>query len=352
VRPTPVIRKDQVGAFESRLRWSARWRWLAPLLVGAGAIAALSAWLLLSDRADPAAARARAEGLALLSLDDGESLDRAVARIGEAVRLEPRRVEARADAALARIMRAQGLREEWDEAAPEGREPDASDPRTARARALVDAARAELDALDPSSAGLPAVVRARAALLAHDRERQKVLELAGAARARGEADPWLDLAEATVDLHGPAEARDRAVVRLVAITAAHPEILRARFLLARGQASLGRTAEAMAAIEAVLAANGRHEAARRLRERLTAPPPAPAVAPPSPAPEPPRRRPRAEAIVPATPEVTTSPAGDIRPLGEDSDPGREATRSRPLEPRPPEPLPREPEEEPAPRPLN
>ena len=37
----PLLRRDTVGAFESRLRWSHRWRWLAPflllLLVAAGA---------------------------------------------------------------------------------------------------------------------------------------------------------------------------------------------------------------------------------------------------------------------------------------------------------------------------
>ena len=45
-----LVRGDAIGAFENRLRWSHRWRWLAPsLAVGLVAVAVLG-WLLLSGR--------------------------------------------------------------------------------------------------------------------------------------------------------------------------------------------------------------------------------------------------------------------------------------------------------------
>lgn len=45
-----LVRGDAIGAFENRLRWSHRWRWLAPsLAVGLVAVGVLG-WLLLSGR--------------------------------------------------------------------------------------------------------------------------------------------------------------------------------------------------------------------------------------------------------------------------------------------------------------
>ncbi|MFT3916177.1 MAG: zinc-ribbon domain-containing protein [Anaeromyxobacteraceae bacterium] len=321
----PVLRKDQVGAFESRLKWTARWKWLAPAIVAGVLALGGGAWWFLANRTDPDAERARGEGLALLALDDAQSLDAAIAKLDDAARREPGRAVNVASAALARVVRAELWREDATDDAAAG---EGEDPRLGKAAALLASARAALAALPPGDSEVPAVVRAQALGAASARERPRVAALASAARARGEPDPWIDLAEASLDLDGAADARDRAVVRLAGLAAAHPELLRARWLLARGQASLGRTTEALAAAEAVLSANARHEGARRLRQRLTAPPPppAPAVNPVAqdgnaPAQEPPpRRRARVEAIPAAVPELTTSPSSDVRPILEENRP--------------------------------
>ena len=332
-RPAPVLRKDQVGAFESRLRWSARWKWLAPTLAAAVLVIAGAAWLFLVGRTDPEAARARSEGLALLTLDDATSLDAAIARLDEAVRREPSLTAAVADGALARLLRAEVLREEWEDARPRiptGEVEKAAtslDPRMVRSRELSAAAWAALEALGQDSAG-GAALRAHAYGYAQRRDRAHLAPLLSAARMHGESDPWLDVAEATLDLEGNAEHRERAVVRLGALVAGHPEIVRARWLLARGQASLGRTPEALAALEGVIASNARHDGARRLRAALTMPPPAAATATPAdaaaaPAPPPaPRRRAREDALAPVTPEVVPSPVKEIAPLTDRPEPDR------------------------------
>jgi hypothetical protein len=126
----------------------------------------------------------------------------------------------------------------------------------------------------------PAVARGLAAYHALGGERDRARKIIRAAREQAPADPWLDLAEAWVDARDPERAaRERALVELGALSVAHPELLRARYLLARTAATLGRKGEAIAALDALLAANARHEAGRRLRGELTAPP-----APPPPPP--------------------------------------------------------------------
>jgi predicted Zn finger-like uncharacterized protein len=45
----PVLRKNTVGSFEARLRWTARWRWLAPA-VALALVAAIAAGVLLLRR--------------------------------------------------------------------------------------------------------------------------------------------------------------------------------------------------------------------------------------------------------------------------------------------------------------
>ena len=339
-RPAPVLRKDQVGAFESRLRWSARWRWLAPTIAAAVAISAGIAWLLLAGRTDPEATRARSEGLALLTLDDAASLDAAIAKLDEAVRREPSLTAAIADGALARLLRAEVLREEWEDGKPRGAAGEgdgattSQDPRMVRSRELSAAAWAALEALGQDAAG-GSTLRAQAFGYAQRRDRAHLSPLLSAARIHGEADPWLDVSEATLDLDGNAEHRERAVVRLGALVAGHPEIVRARWLLARGQASLGRTHEALAALEGVIAANARHDGARRLRAALTMPPPpqtgsaAPADGgAAAPTPPPPKRRPREDMLAPVAPEVLPSPVKELSPLTDRLEPDR----ARPKEP--------------------
>jgi len=114
-----------------------------------------------------------------------------------------------------------------------------------------------------------------------------------------QSDPWVDLAEGAVDVtaaDAPA-TRERAVARLGSLVVAHPDLLRARMLLARAQTDLGRTDAAVAALDGVVAANPDHERARRLKAELLTPP-APEAAP---AAAPPAAAPRAAAPVKAPP---------------------------------------------------
>ncbi|HEY6106920.1 MAG TPA: tetratricopeptide repeat protein, partial [Anaeromyxobacteraceae bacterium] len=67
--------------------------------------------------------------------------------------------------------------------------------------------------------------------------------------------------------------RQQAVTRLAPLAAAHPDLLRARMLLARAQADLGRTEAAVTTLDGVLEANAGHERARGMKERLLEPPP-------------------------------------------------------------------------------
>lgn len=64
VRAAPVLRKDAVGTFESRLRWHARLRWLVPVAVAGVLLVAAVAWYLLARRAAPDPARAVAPAAA------------------------------------------------------------------------------------------------------------------------------------------------------------------------------------------------------------------------------------------------------------------------------------------------
>jgi predicted Zn finger-like uncharacterized protein len=57
----PVLRQDTVGAFESRLRFTARLRWLAPAVALGVVVLGAGGWFLLRGRVAPGAASARAE---------------------------------------------------------------------------------------------------------------------------------------------------------------------------------------------------------------------------------------------------------------------------------------------------
>ncbi len=328
VAQPPRIRRDAVGAFEARLRRSARWRWLAPALVVLALAAIVAAWILLSHRHGPVADRLRTEGLALVALDDAASLEQAVARFDEALRSAPRRREVEADRALAQALAATALLEdgkarsaraaartaaraaalaaapaEVTPAAPGAAPPAAAaaapappeaDPetarieaeardRTARGTALSRSALEALKRLEAEHVAPPEVARALALLHAAAGEREAVQRQVAIVRGRAPDDPWGALAEATLD----ARARDRAaregaVTALSALATAHPELLRGRYLLAVAEAGLGRRAEAQSAVEGVLAANPRHERAEALRAELARPPPAPATAPGAP----------------------------------------------------------------------
>jgi predicted Zn finger-like uncharacterized protein len=262
----PLLRRDTVGAFEARLRWSARLKWLVP---GAAALllAAIAggAWLLLSRRPDPKAARARLEAMALVARDDAASVERAVGQLDDALRRAPELRGAAADRALAQVVLAAALSEAGDEP---------------RARVLAAEAVEALRRLRSTEGNAPEIARALAAYHALGGDRVRALEAVRAGRERAPADAWLDLAEAWVDARAQdQEARERALVELGALSTAHPELLRARYLLARTQAALGRNEEALASLAALLAANPAHAPGKRLQDELSA-----ALAPGAPSP--------------------------------------------------------------------
>jgi hypothetical protein len=358
VSRTPLLRRDTVGAFEARLRWSARWRWLAPSLVLLVLAGAAAGWIALSRRGERAGARARAEALALAALDDAVSLDQAIGRLEEVERRSPGLRGAGADRALAQVLRAAGLAEDgealaarlasrgaererlrreqpagWEEAEraaaadAQRLEPEVR-AREERARALGAAALAVLQRLQADLGDAPEVARGLAAYHALGGERERVLGTVRAARARA-PDPWLDLAEGWLDARDQDRAaRERALVALGSLSGSHPELLRGRYLLARTQAALGRRAEAIATLDGLLAANARHEGARRLREELAAPlAPAPSPAPSPAPPQPPVKVP-APARKPAPPPAP--PAGGGAPAGaEGAAPGPAAPAAPP-----------------------
>jgi predicted Zn finger-like uncharacterized protein len=311
----PVLRRDTVGAFEARLRRSARMRWLAPVLAAVAIAVAVGGWLLLSRRPDGASTRVREEALALAALDDGASLDGAISRLEAIEGRAPAAGAATAERAFVQVLRAGALAEEgealaarlgalaadrdrlrrekpagWEDAeraaATEAQvlEPEVR-AREERSRALRAAALEALRRVQAEAGDTAEVARGLAAYHALAGARDAVL--AALRSAQGAApDPWLGLAAAWLDVRDPDRAaHERALPVLRDLTASHPEILRARLLLARTQASLGRRAEAVATLDGLLAANARHEAARRLREELSAPrAPAPAATPPAPTP--------------------------------------------------------------------
>lgn len=345
VSRAPVLRRDAVGAFEARLRRSARMRWLAPVLAGAAIVVLAAGWFLLGRRGASPAVDARREALALAALDDAASLDQSIARLEEIERRSPPLRAATADRALVQVLRAGALSDEADALAarmaaraaerdrlrreqPAGweqpertasAEVQALEPelRAARERssALAAAALESLRQVGAEAGETPEVARGLAAYHALAGARDRVEGDARPPRA-GARDPWLDLAAAWLDAREPERAaRERAVVSLKVLATSHPELLRGRVLLARAQASLGHRSDAIVTLDGVLAANGRHEGARRLREELSAPAPAgpPAVTPSPPPPEKPATHPRKVLSQPlpaagvAPPEATEPP---------------------------------------------
>jgi predicted Zn finger-like uncharacterized protein len=347
----PLLKRDTIGTFENRLRWSARWRWLAPslaaILVGGG----VAAWFLFGRRADPEVSRTRGDAMALVALDDAGSVDQAITRLDAVLRRAPNQRGAASDRALAYVIRAAGLVEEgeglatraaarlaerdrlrrdqpagWEEqervAASEAKRLEGEvRAREERARSLGAAAAQALKHLQPEQGDAPELARALAAYYALGADREHAIAVVRAARERAPADLWLDLVEGWLDARDhDGAARRRALVQLGALSSAHPELLRARYLLATVQGRLGRRSEAIATLDALLAANGHHEGAKRLRDELVLPPPppappAPAAAPAAPAPDasakpPTHKRKRVTHTDPAVPPVVPTVAGE------------------------------------------
>jgi predicted Zn finger-like uncharacterized protein len=276
----PILRRDTVGAFESRLRWSHRWRWLAPVLVVLLAAAGAGAWYL--RRAQPAVdvGKAHAHALELALRDDVTSLEQAGAELDGALRVAPTLHSVRADRALLDLLLAGALA-----AGTPGQEP------SEKGRALVARATETLDELEKEGVAAREVARARVVAAALGQDRATVARLATAARAQLADDVQVELAERAAEVRAADRGvRDRAVGALGMLAARRPELLRARYLLARGQGLAGRKAEAQATVEGLLRTNPRHEGGAALKAELAAAPrpaaPAAASAAPAPAPAP------------------------------------------------------------------
>jgi hypothetical protein len=302
-------RNDTLVNFAAQVRRQSRWKWLGPLLLVLAGGGGYGAWAWRSRQVDPAAVVKRDEGLALLVRDDTASLERAAASFAEASRIDPKLLDARADGALARILLAAGLRDDaaalearfrsldaerlrieaerlpgWERRAAEAVErmkpvKAELEPLHEKARALQDEAYAELRGLLREHAGDAAVERALAVYYAFDGNAEQGGKLVRNARAAGQADGWIDLAEAAVDAQGAnaRNKREQALARLGPLAAAHPELLRARMLIAGAQLDLGRRDAAVTTLDSVLAANPGHDRAQRMKADLLAPPPAKAV---------------------------------------------------------------------------
>jgi len=341
-----------MGAFEARLKASARLRWLVPLVLFLILLVAGGAWMLLSKRVDPGAARRHAEAMALVALDDLESLEKASQTLDELGRRETGIESLDADRALSQLLFATGLMEEI--AAPARRlaarmqerdravtaQPPATpealaaltaeiealrgqvEPKQASARALSERAYASLKQLSGEQRGSElAVARALAIHFASVGDREQALRFVRAAGGGAEKDPWIQLAESWLDAREEAkESRERAVTKLAALVASRPEVVRARFLLARTQAALGKREVAAATLDGLLAVNPRHHRASRLRGELVAsvaPQPGPIAVPvPVPAPAPAMRPllPRPAAISPAPAPATPGVPGALAPV--------------------------------------
>jgi predicted Zn finger-like uncharacterized protein len=311
VTRAPVIRRDTVGTFESRLRWSHRWKWLAPtlLVAVAGAVAALV--LLRGAAVEERARRAHERALTLAAADDVQSLEQARREVEQALRASPRLHAVRADGALIDLLLAGALAE----APGEKGEQQA---RRERSRELVEAAGQALEELQRANVARPQVARARALAAAFGASRAELHRLAEAAEHDAPGDPWPVLAEASVDVRaGDKAVRDRALGELEALIGRRPELQRARYLLARGQALAGRRGDALATLATLLRVNPRHESALALQGLVSRPPSSAPVAPPVttatagttevPA------KPEKAAALPRKPDATPPGGGDAAP---------------------------------------
>jgi predicted Zn-dependent protease len=216
-----------------------------------------------SDHA--AAARLQAQGLAVAARDDAASLERALGLLDEASRVEPGLYQARADRALVALLVAAARREEAVRLA-------SGDALMQSGRDLRERALDELRPLVREHAGDPAVVRALAVYYGLDGDATQTARLVERARSEGNQDPWIDFAEEAAAVRNASP--DAVVPRLAAFAASHPEVLRARVMLARTQLDLSRTDDALLTLDEILAANPGHDVAQELKALTLSPPPA------------------------------------------------------------------------------
>jgi hypothetical protein len=370
-----------VGAFEARAKRAGRLRRLVVPAAAALVLqaAGLGGWAAWRRRPDTEGLRLATEAAARLALDDSASLSRALQLYDALLARSPSRHDAEASRALTRLLMASAQQEEAD---PFGEQlaanaadrerllrehpPGSEDalrtltveasrleaelaPRRKAAEALAGQAAGELRTLaaGPDGEALAARGQIVAAALAGDRA--EVARLAPLARSAGPA-PWADLAEAWLEVR-PDGNRQQAVARLTELIRARPELLRARFLLARAQVGTGHRDEALATLTALLAANPRHERAQRLKAMLSAaPPPQPVAAAPQPAPPPPRPVARPAPVPAPTPPAAAALSAPAEPA-KGSEPEPEQVPAAAQAPQPePVPIPAPPPARPRPAP--
>lgn len=308
--------------FAQRVRSRSRWKWLGPLLAILAGAGGYAAWQYQAGKIDPAALQKRQEGLSILVRDDEGSLERAAAVLAEGSRIDPKLYQADADRALAMMLLSAGMRE--DAAGLEGRfkaldaerlrleaeKPEGwarrqgevveqmkplkagLEPLQEKARSLGEHAYGILKPLARQHGDDLAVERALAVYYALDGSAEQSARFVRNARRAAQSDPWIDLAEGAADVTSASSqvGRERAVARLGPLVLAHPDLLRARMLLARAQIDLGRKDAAVATLDGVMAANPDHERARRLKAGLLAPPAPKAVPAAAPEKAPPPRK--------------------------------------------------------------
>jgi predicted Zn finger-like uncharacterized protein len=353
-RPPPPTRgkpragappRDAVSAMDARLRSAGRWK-LALIPAVALLVAGLGwgAWTAWKRLPDGESQRLRIEAMALISLDDTTSLGKAVDLLDglqqgdRASRgASGERGLARALLVAAQVEELEPLQERLAAAAAEKarlereQPPGAEDglraltmettrvevelaPRRKQLEALRTRAAEELRLVAGESKGARDAAPGLAVLAVLDGNAEEVQRASDLLRAKG-PDHWADLVELWMAVRKDGASRDQAIPRLQAVAGAHPQLIRARFVLARALLAAGRREEAISSLALVLSANPHHERAQRLRAQL-ATPPAPVitpavVAPPAAPPPKPAWTPRP--AVPVAAPVAAPPAAIAPP---------------------------------------
>jgi tetratricopeptide (TPR) repeat protein len=358
---------------DARLRNLARWKLAAvPLGIILLLLLAYGAWSVWKRRPDPEMQRLRAEAMALISQDDAASLARAVELLDAIQQGDHASSSAAGERGLALALLAVAVA---DEAEPLGERLAAASAEKARLEreqppgfedaqralamevtrlgvelsqrrqdllALRSRAAADLKGLAVEAKGAADAARGQGVLAVLDSNTAEVRRTSALLRAAG-PDDWADLVELWLAVRGDEAARDQAIPRLVALSSAHPELVRARFVLARALVSAGRREEAISTVGRLLAANPRHERAQRLRSQLVVAPSVQLAAPPPP-PEPVQRplwigRPPPQPLAAAAAANVASPAPPPPPQPVEFEPVSPPAET-PAPPLPPAPKPR------------
>ncbi len=335
--------RDAVSAMDARLRNLARWK-LAAAPLGAVLLLLLvyGAWSSWKRQPDPESQRQRTEAMALITQDDGASLARAVelldavqqgdhasngsvgerglamallaaALADEAEPLDERLAAASAEKARLERERPPGFEDAQRALAMEVTRLEVElAPMRRQFEVATSRASEELKALAARPKGAVDAARGQAVLAVLHSDAEELRRATEVLRATGN-EGWADLMELWLAARRDGAARDLAIPKLVALVGAHPELIRARFVLARALMSAGRREEAISTLVSLLAANPRHERAQRLRSQLAVPR---LIQPPPPPPTPPRPAwiPRpAPQSVPAAPPAPVLPPPALSP---------------------------------------